>query len=87
MNLLKTLTSPTSSYQLSRHDLLVEESRLVRVISNLKHQHRMIEHIPEAARRAQYVLREMTKLEIQLNCIRDLAKECRMKIDVEQTVS
>ncbi len=47
----------------------------------------MIEHIPEAARRVQYVLREITKLEIQLNCIRSLTKECRMKIDVEQTVS
>lgn len=87
MNLLKSLTSPTSSGHLERHDLLVEESRLERAISNFKHHHRMIEYVPEAAKRAQYVLREITKLEIQLNCIRNLTRECRMRIGADQKLS
>ena len=79
MNLLKALTKPTSTSRAVRHDLLVEESRLIREIRDLTDQHRLIEYVPEAANRAQYVLRKITQLEIQLKCVRNLAKEYGMK--------
>ena len=78
MGLLKALTKPTSTPRMVRRDLIAEEFRLMGEIRDLTDQHRLIEHVPEAANRAQYVLRKITRLEIQLRCVRSLAKEYGM---------
>ena len=74
MGLLKALTKPTSTPRMVRRDLIAEEFRLMGEIRDLTDQHRLIEHVPEAANRAQYVLRKITQLEIQLRCVRSLSQ-------------
>ena len=87
MDLLKALTKPTSTPRMVRHDLIAEESRLMREIRDLTDQHRLIEYVPEAANRAQYVLRKISQLETQLKCVRSIAREYPVKEGFEKAIS
>ena len=75
------ITNPNTTSRHDRQTLLSEQSRLERTINDLRHHHRKIEHVPEAANRAHYILRKITRLEIQLHCVRSIAREFDSKID------